>query len=78
MEDALPVAQVLDAKGLVEAVLVAEGGQIGGGSSFAEHLLDGVAGDEMDEQEDERDDDPDDGEGEGYAGEDRFHRLYLP
>jgi hypothetical protein len=32
----------------------------------------------MDEQEDERDDDPDDGEGEGYAGEDRFHRLYLP
>jgi hypothetical protein len=57
--------------------LVAECGEIGGGCSLAEHLLDGVAGDEMDEEEDERDDDPDDREGEGYAGEDGFHRLVL-
>jgi hypothetical protein len=57
---------------------VAEGGEVGGGCSFAEHLLDGVAGNEMNQKEDERDDDPDDGEGESYAGEDGFHWLYLP
>ena len=63
VENALPVVEVLDCEGLVEAVLVAEGGEIGGGCSLAEHLLDGVAGNEMDEQEDERNDYPDDGEG---------------
>ena len=63
VEDALPVVQVLDGEGLVEAVLVAERGEVGDGCSLAEHLLDGVAGDEMNEQEDERDDDPDYGKG---------------
>lgn len=63
VEDALPVVQILDCEGLVEAVLMAERGEVGGSCSFAEHLLDGVAGDEMDEEEDERDDDPDDGKG---------------
>jgi len=42
------------------------------GCSFAEHLLDWVAGDQMDKQENERDDYPD-GLGQGYAGEDRLH-----
>jgi hypothetical protein len=45
-----------------------EGGDVSGGCSFAEHLLDGVSGDEVDEQEDERDDEPDDWEGVGEAG----------
>ena len=45
-----------------------EGGDVSGGCCFAEHLLDGVSGDEVDEQEDERDDEPDDWEGVGEAG----------
>jgi len=43
--------------------LMAEGGEVGCGCAIAEHLLDGVAGDEMDEQENDGDDDPDDWEG---------------
>jgi hypothetical protein len=42
---------------------MAESGEVGGGGAFAEHLFDGIAGDEMDEKEDERDYNPDDGEG---------------
>jgi hypothetical protein len=66
--DAVPVVEVLLAEGDVEAVGVAEGGDVSGGCSFAEHLLDGVSGDEVDEEEDEGDDEPDDGDGVGEAG----------
>ncbi len=38
------------------------------GRAFAEHLLDGVSGDEVDEKEDEGDDKPDDWDGVGEAG----------
>ncbi|HME37181.1 MAG TPA: hypothetical protein VKF84_18260, partial [Candidatus Sulfotelmatobacter sp.] len=61
--DAFPVMQVLFSKRGVEAVGVARGGDVGGGSAFAEHLRDGVSGDQVDEEEDEADDQPDDGEG---------------
>jgi hypothetical protein len=40
-----------------------DGGDVGGWRAFAEHLRDGVAGDEVDEQEDEAHDQPDDREG---------------
>ena len=53
VEDAAPVVGVLLAERRVEAVGVAEGGDVGGGGAFAEHLDDGVAGDEVDEQEDD-------------------------
>ena len=59
----------------VEAVGVAEGGDVGGGGAFAEHLDDGVAGDEMDEEEDDGDDDPEDGEGEEDAADEAWERL---
>jgi hypothetical protein len=59
--DSAPVVEVLLAEGDVEAVGVAECGDVSGGCAFAEHLLDGVSGNEMDEEEDERDDEPDDG-----------------
>ena len=54
VEDAAPVVGVLLAERRVEAVGVAERGDVGGGGSFAEHLDDGVAGHEVDEQKDER------------------------
>jgi hypothetical protein len=61
VEDAAPVVEVLLGEGGVESVGVAECGDIGGGSSFAQHLDDGVAGNEMDEKEDDGDDDPKNG-----------------
>ena len=62
VEDAVPIVGVLLGEWGVEAVGVAEGVDVGGGGSFAEHLDDGVAGDEVDEQEDDRDDDPEHGQ----------------
>ena len=62
VEEAVPVVGVLLAERRVEAVGVAERGDVGGGGSFAEHLDDGVAGDEVDKQEDDGDDDPEDRE----------------
>jgi hypothetical protein len=47
VEDAAPVVDVLLAEWRVEAVGVAGGCDIGGRGAFAEHLLDGVSGDEV-------------------------------
>ena len=69
VEDAVPVVGVLLAERSVEAVGVAEGGDVGGSGAFAEHLDDGVAGDEVDEQEDDRDDDPEDRQREEDAAD---------
>ena len=70
MQDAFPVAEVLLAERGVEAVGVARGGDVGGRRAFAEHLRDGISGDEVDEQEDEAHDQPDDGQGVEDALED--------
>ncbi len=59
VEDAAPVVEVLLGERGVEAVGVAEGGDVAGGGSFAEHLDDGIAGDEVNQQEDDGDDQPD-------------------
>ncbi len=69
VEDAAPVVGVLLGEWGVEAVGVAEGVDVGGGGSFAEHLDDGVAGDEVDEEEDDGDHDPEDREGDEDAAE---------
>ena len=71
VEETVPVVAVLLAERGVETVGVAEGGDVGGGGAFAEHLDDGVAGDEMDEEEDDGDDDPEDREGDEDAAEGR-------
>jgi hypothetical protein len=63
VEDAFPVAEVLLAERGVEAIGVAQGRDIGGGGAFAEHLLDGISGDEMDEEKDKADHQPDDRQG---------------
>lgn len=59
MQNAFPVAEVLLAKRGVESVGVAGGGDVGGRRAFAEYLLDGVSGNEVDEQENKGDDEPD-------------------
>jgi hypothetical protein len=43
---------VLHTEREVELVGVASGGDVGGGRAFAEHLGDGVSGDEVDKEED--------------------------
>ena len=67
--DTVPVAGVLLRERGVEAVAVAEGGDVGGGGAFAEHLHDGVAGHEVDKKKDDGDDDPKDGQGGKQATE---------
>jgi hypothetical protein len=42
---------------------------IAGGGAFSEHLLDGIAGDEVNQQKDSRDDEPDDWKSVKQAGE---------
>ncbi len=69
VENAAPVVEVLRVERGVEAVGVAEGGDVGGGGAFAQHLDDGVAGDEMDQEEDDGDYYPEDGEGDGDAAD---------
>ena len=68
MEHALPVVEVLLAEREVESVGVAGGGQVGGGSAFAEHLGDGVSGDYVDQEKNERDHQPDHWDGVEDAG----------
>jgi hypothetical protein len=63
VQDAFPVAEVLFTKGGVESEGVAGGGDVGGRGAFTEHLLDGIAGDEVDQEEDQAHYQPDDWEG---------------
>ena len=53
MQHAFPVVEILLSQRGVEAIGVASGGDIGGRGAFAEHLRDGVSGDEVDQQEDQ-------------------------
>jgi hypothetical protein len=69
VEDAAPVFQVLRVEREIEAVGVTEGGDVGRGGSLAEHLDDGVAGNQVDEEEDDRDHNPEDGEGDEDAAD---------
>src|ERR1700733_7187195 len=63
VEDAAPVVNVLLAEWSVETVEMTRGGNVGGRRAFAQHLLNGISGDEGDEQEDKTDDQPDDRQG---------------
>jgi hypothetical protein len=67
VDDSAPVVEVLRVDGCVETIGVAQDGDVGGGGSFAEHLDDRVAGDEVDEKEDDGDYDPQDWEGDEDA-----------
>ena len=77
MQHAFPVVEILLAERSVEAVGVARGGDVGGRRAFAQHLLDGISGDEVDEQEDEADHQPDDWQGVEDALEEEFQLSVL-
>jgi hypothetical protein len=57
---------------------VAKGGDIGGGSAFAEHLDDRIARDEVDEEKDDADDDPENRKGDEDAAEGAGHAVAFP
>lgn len=63
MNNALPVVEVLSRERNIETVSVPSRLDIGSGSAFPEHLLDGIAGNQMDQHEHERDHKPDDRQG---------------
>ena len=75
VQDAVPVVEVLRPERQVEAVLVAQGADVGWRCALAEHLQNGVAGNQVNEQKDQRNHQPDDGKGEREAGEDLLHGL---
>ncbi len=75
VQDAVPVVDVLRVEGQIEANIVTLGGYIGRGRALAQHHLNRVAGDQVDEQKDERDHQPDDRNGEHEAGEGLLHSL---
>jgi hypothetical protein len=61
----------------VEAEGVAGGGDVGWRRAFAEHLLDRVSRDQVDQEEDEGHDQPDDWESIEDALEERFQLAVL-
>jgi hypothetical protein len=63
VEDAAPIVKILPAKRDIESVEMASSLDVGGGCAFAEHLKDGIAGDEVDQEKDERNYQPDYGQG---------------
>ena len=73
MNDAVPVVQILRAKGLIEAVLVPKRVQVGGQSAFAEHLLNRIAGNDVDQQKNQRNDQPDHGKREKQTRKEQPH-----
>ena len=78
VHQAAPVVHILRAERNIEAIGVAGGGDVGGGSAFAQHLLDGVAGDEVNQQEDHRHDQPDDRQHVEQAGSRGSGALATP
>ena len=78
MQHAFPIVEILLSERHVEAVGVAGGLDVAGGCAFSQHLLDGIAGDEVDQEKNGRDDEPDDGQRVEQAGKDLAqHRVRM-
>ena len=77
MQDAGPIVQILRTERQVQSILMAEGGDVGRRCAVAEHLLDGVARNQVDEQKDQRHHQPDNRKRECEAGENLLHGLAL-
>ena len=75
VQHAVPIMEILPPKRLIEAVLMAQGRQVRVRCALAQHLLDGIAGNQVNEQKHQRDHQPDDGKREGEAGEGLLHGL---
>jgi hypothetical protein len=58
VEDSAPVVEVLRMDRGVEAIGMAQDRDVGGGGAFAKHLDDGVARNQVDQEEDDGDYDP--------------------
>lgn len=78
MKYSAPVVKILFAERRVESVRVSRGRDVGRRSAFAEHLLNRISRDKMDEQEDEAHYQPDDRESVEHALEEGFrHRSSV-
>ena len=77
MQHAFPVVEILLSQRSVEAIGVTSGRDIGSRGAFAEHLRDGISGDQMDQQEDQAHDQPDDWQSVEDALEDGFQFSVL-
>ena len=60
VQQAAPVVHVLRAQRDIQPVSMACGGDVGCGRALAQHLLDGIAGHDVNQQEDHRNHQPDD------------------
>ena len=59
MHNAFPVTDVLFAQRSIKPIKVTRGGDIGRRSTFAKHLLDGISGYKVDQQENKANHQPD-------------------
>jgi hypothetical protein len=75
MQHAAPVVDILRAKSLVQSNLVPQRGAVGGAGSVAQHHIDGIAWNQMDEEEDQRHHQPYNGQCHSEAGEQLAHRV---
>src|SRR6202034_4136595 len=71
VQHATPVVDILGAKRLVESIEMPQRDDIRGAGAFAEHLLDRIAGHEVDEQKDNRHHKPEHGQRVGEARQQR-------
>ena len=76
VENALPVMEVLLSQRLIESVGVACGLDVGRRGAFSEHLQNGIAGNEMNQQKDQRDHEPDDWQRVQHAKRDVAKHRY--
>src|SRR5580698_5095334 len=75
VQDAIPIVQILSWERLVKVILVAQAVDVSRSCAFAQHLLDRVAWNKVDEQKDQRDHKPDNMQCEDEAGQDLLHGL---
>lgn len=77
VQHAFPIVDVLHVQRQIEAILMTQGGHVSGARAVAQHLLDGVAGHQMNQEENERDHQPQHGQGveqtDGERTQDTLH-----
>ena len=68
VDDAAPIVDVLLAQGRIEPVSVTGGGNVDRSGALAEHLLNGIARDQVNQKKYHRHDQPDDRQQEAAIG----------
>jgi len=77
VQNSFPIAEILLVERGVEAIEMSRGSDISGQRAFAEHLLNGISGDEVDQQKNQAYYQPDDWQGVEDALEERFQQPVL-